>query len=165
MWHVTLCDVKNKNQPLLWNLKSPTNLTYSYVGGSFGSMFPLAKWQQNSTCVSSERKKVSTGRGNTLLATNVTAIQFVRQLHKVEVNVLLWLWPQSDFDDYPKIEYNDLTDHTTVCVCALWFTSKCDQWNRGGSGINKSTVTFFYQYFSVLVCVCLRDWGQGKSCM
>lgn len=68
------------------------------------------------------------GRGKRLLAADVTAIQFVRQTHKVEVNVLLWLWPKCDFDDYPKIEYNDLTDHTTVCECVfVLFTSECDQ--------------------------------------
>lgn len=42
---------KQKHSPLLWNFKSPTNLTYSYVDGSFGWLFPLAKWQQNSMCV------------------------------------------------------------------------------------------------------------------
>lgn len=77
---------------------------------------------------------MSTGRGNTLLAANVTAIQFVRRLHKVEVNVLLWLWPQSDFDDYPKIEYNDLTDHTRVCECVCVGSQASVTSETGGSG-------------------------------
>lgn len=45
--------------PLLWNLKSPTNLTYSYTGVSFGSMLPLTRWQQNSICASPEKQQFS----------------------------------------------------------------------------------------------------------
>lgn len=55
--HQTLRAVLKKCSPFLWNLKSPTNLTYSYTGVSFGSMLPLARWQQNSICASPKKKK------------------------------------------------------------------------------------------------------------
>lgn len=50
---------ENKSLPWLWNLKSPTNLTYSYTGGSFGFMLPLARWQQNSICASPKKQILS----------------------------------------------------------------------------------------------------------
>lgn len=34
--------------PLLSDLKLPMNRTYSYTGGSLGSMAPRSIWQQNS---------------------------------------------------------------------------------------------------------------------
>lgn len=119
-----------------------------------------------------ERKeKECAGQGKRLLAADITAIRFVRRIHKVEANVPLCLWPQCDFDDYPKIEYNDLTDRTTVsvCVCVCLCTSECDQWNRGGSAdrirwiINSDCFFNQYYYLSVLVslCVCVCILGIG----
>lgn len=39
---------KLSSVPLLSDLKLPMNLTYSYTGGSLGSMAPRSMWQQNS---------------------------------------------------------------------------------------------------------------------
>lgn len=41
----TIC----RHSPLFRDLKFPMNLTYSYTGGSLGSMVPLSMWQQNSS--------------------------------------------------------------------------------------------------------------------
>lgn len=38
-----------RHSPLFRDLKFPMNLTYSYTGGSLGSMVPLSMWQQNSS--------------------------------------------------------------------------------------------------------------------
>lgn len=38
-----------RDSPLFRDLKFPMNLTYSYTGGSLGSMVPLSMWQQNSS--------------------------------------------------------------------------------------------------------------------
>ena len=47
----------SSNLPWVKYLKSTTNFTYSYIRGSFGSKLPLAKWQQNSICFSTEMRE------------------------------------------------------------------------------------------------------------
>lgn len=69
------------------------------------------------------------------------------------LNVLLWLWPQCDVHYSPLKKVFMYICVWGVCRCLLWLTE-----------INKSALTvFFYQHLQV--CVCFRDWGQGKSCM
>lgn len=51
------------SSPLFRDLKFPMNLTYSYTGGSLGSMVPRSMWQQNSSWFFAKTKKQSMKTG------------------------------------------------------------------------------------------------------